>query len=107
MKKLIIGVLLLGAALPALPQEKSTMTVKDSQVASGVVIVDVQIAGKSVELQCNQGMSKCEQLKRGTYQVVKLPKNRGYYDCQNVEVYAQGADPEQDEKIGAYCMVEK
>ncbi len=106
MKKAIVLIVFVCALLAA-AQEKFTMTVKDSQTVSGVVIVDIQVAGKPAELQCNQGGFRCEQLKRGSYQMVKLPKNRGYYDCQNVEVYAQSADTEKGQAIGAYCLNEK
>lgn len=39
--------------------------------------------------------------------MVQLPKNRGMYDCQNVEMYRGDPEkPEAAEKVGAYCLVE-
>ena len=106
MKRAIaIFILAVGALL--LAQEKSVITVKDSTVATGVVIIDAQMAGKAVELQCNHGAPSCTALKRGTYVMLQLPKNRGLYDCRCVRVYAEGDDPESAEILGEYCLIEK
>jgi hypothetical protein len=49
----------------------------------------------------------CKALPSGNYLMVKLPKNYGMYDCQNVEMYQGDQDkPEAARKIGEYCMVE-
>jgi hypothetical protein len=103
MKKAVAGLMLLLVAF-ALAQEKSILTVKDSWVATGVVIVEAQSAGKTVELQCNQGSAQCVQLKKGNYVMLMLPKNYGMYDCQNVDIYPESADPENTEKLGEYCL---
>ena len=71
---------------------------KESTVATGVVIVTVDLHGKSVDLQCTRSMPACTELKTGKYVMVQLPKNRGLYDCQNVDVFP--AD-RQDTTTGA------
>jgi len=43
----------------------------------------------------------------GTYTMVRLGKNRGMYDCVNVELYPKDANPEKDQQAGAYCLIEK
>jgi hypothetical protein len=106
MKRAVAIVVLLVAAF-ALAQEKSVLTVKDSSVATGVVLVEAQSAGKAVELQCNQGSAECTQLKKGNYVMITLPKNHGMYDCQNVDIYPETADPENTEKLGEYCFTTK
>jgi hypothetical protein len=90
----------------------ATFTVRGSEVSTGVVIVSGQITSATarrtaVELQCNKGVSLCVAPPAGTYVMVRLPKNRGTYDCANVELYPNGADPEKSDKIGAYCLIEK
>ena len=116
MKKVITLLVLmtLGAALMA--QDKSTITVKKSEVSNGVVIVTITTAAgvatspknaKTSELNCNKGASACKSLDPGTYVMVRLPKNWGMYDCDNVDVYPQGADPDTSQKIGEYCLNEK
>jgi hypothetical protein len=103
MKK-AVGIMMLLLAAFAIAQEKSVLTVKDSTVATGVVLVEGQSAGKSIELQCNQGSAECVPLKKGNYVMMMLPKNHGMYDCQNVDIYPESADPENTDKLGEYCL---
>jgi hypothetical protein len=94
----------------ALAQEKSQITVKTSAVNNGVVIVTAQTGKTSFELQCNKDISGCRALEPGDYLMVRLPKNRGVYDCANVDIYpksADSADPEVTEKLGEYCVTEQ
>ncbi|MGD1215811.1 MAG: hypothetical protein ABR861_12580 [Terriglobales bacterium] len=96
------------ATEPAFVQERTPVKVKSSEVVTGVVIVHVQKGAKSLELQCNEGMSGCKALPSGNYLMVELPENYGMYDCKNVEIYRGDQDkPEAAEMIGAYCLVEK
>lgn len=106
MKKAIVLFLFVAAVL-ALAQEKSAITVKDSSVSTGVVIVSAEMGGKPVELQCNLNTPSCVQLKPGKYQMVQLPKNYGMYDCQNADVYDLSATPGTDQRIGEYCLTVK
>ena len=95
------------ATQPAFAQEKTPVKVKSSEVVTGVVIVHVQKDGKSLELQCNEGVPTCKALPGGNYLLVELPKNYGMYDCKNVEIYQGNQDkPEAGEMAGAYCLVE-
>ena len=89
-------------------QEKSSITVKGSGVNNGVVIVDVLVAGKAYELQCNQGMPSCAPLKSGKYQMIELPTNTGMYECRDIVIYPDtAATTEADKKIGEYCLTAK
>ena len=101
--------LFLSAGLVKLAaQEKSAITVKKSEVINGVVVVSFTKAAKAYTLQCNQGAPSCNPLKAGKYQMVELPKNCGMYDCRNVDVYPESTvDPENDKKLGEYCLIEK
>jgi hypothetical protein len=106
---LVIGfalVLIVFGSVLLFADEKSPVVVKGSSVTTGVVIVDVQFKGKTAELQCNEGGPSCNKLKPGDYVMVQLPKNHGMYDCANVEVYSPAAS-DNDEKIGAYCLIQK
>ncbi|HUB02251.1 MAG TPA: hypothetical protein VL983_06180 [Terriglobales bacterium] len=106
---LLVAVLfLLFGATKVLSQEKSAaISVKASELNNGVVILTVVREGKEYELQCNQGTSNCTQLKSGKYQMVELPKNMGMYDCRDVQIFADGANPAVDKKIGEYCLTDK
>ena len=106
MKKIILLVIIVTAVL-VLAQEKLSLVVKDSSTYTGVVIVNAELAGKAVELQCNQNASACTLLKSGKYTMVVLPKNWGMYDCKNVDVYQETANTETDQKLGEYCLIQK
>ena len=109
------AIILLGllAAIQLMAQDKSTVTVKGSEVNNGVVILTAQQAAtpeqaaESFALHCNKGMSKCNVLTAGTYLMVRLPKNWGIYDCANVDLYPTTADPATAEKVGEYCLIRK
>lgn len=104
MKKLVMVVLLLSG-LHVFAQDKSQVTVKNVDKNNGVVLITINENGKSLELQCNDGASFCTAVKPGDYQMVRLPKNRGLYDCQNVDLFKSGADTTSDERIGQYCLL--
>ena len=107
MKKGIVLLALLMAG-QSFALDKSLISVKDAAVSNGVVLVSVRESGKSYELQCNQNAPNCNVPKPGDYWLVRLPKNYGLYDCANVDLYLQSADPEQhDQVFGEYCSNEK
>jgi hypothetical protein len=92
----------------AFAQDKAPVKVKGSVVVTGVVIVHIQKDKKSVDLQCNDGVSSCKVLQSGNYLMAELPPNHGLYDCKNVEIYRGDQDkPEAAELVGSYCVIEK
>jgi len=110
MKRAII-LLVLAAGVQLMAQDRSTITVKKSEVGKDTVTVTAipQGAGAkaSFELNCNKDASSCKAPQPGTYIMVRLPKNWGMYDCSNVDLYAATADPDKDQKLGEYCLAEK
>lgn len=84
--------------------EKSQVIVRSTEKSNGVVIVTLVENGKILELQCNESQGFCAAPKPGTYSMLRLPKNRGVYDCQNVDLFP---DPENEQRIGEYCLIEK
>lgn len=112
MKKLIL-LLLAMMVTTVLAQEKSTVAIRGSEVSGGVIILDVHQTdpvrqGKTTfELHCNKGMQDCANPPAGNYLMVRLPKNWGSYDCNNVDLYPASADPRNSQKIGEYCLIEK
>jgi hypothetical protein len=107
MKKLALLFTLFVAA-QALAIDKSQITVKETTVTGDVVLVTIQESGKSYELQCTKGAPNCAVPPAGTYWMVRLPKNRGYYDCANVDLYVQAVTPESQGRVFAeYCISEK
>jgi hypothetical protein len=107
MKKLaLLFTLLIAVQLWAV--DKTQITVKETSISGDVLLVSIQESGKSFELQCTKGAPDCKTPPAGTYWMVRLPKNHGYYDCANVDLYVQSANPEEGGKLFAeYCIVEK
>jgi hypothetical protein len=109
----ILLALFCGVGAVAASAQKSSITVKGSELNNGVVILDIVKAEKSYKLQCNQGASGCTVLNSGRYQMLELPENVGMYECKDVQVYPQSAAapdtavPDKDKKLGEYCLVEK
>ena len=103
----LLSILLLCCAGAALAQDLTPITVKKTDTVKGVVVVFIlKDAKTTLQLQCNEGAPSCTSLKAGKYQMLQLPENRGMYDCKDVQVYGEKADPEKDEKLGEYCMIE-
>lgn len=108
---LMLGILFCGIGAAASDQ-KSSITVKGSQLTSGVVILDIVRSDKIYTLQCNQGAPDCSVLSNGKYQMLELPKNFGMYDCSDVEIYPDATAspdnaPDRNKKLGEYCLIEK
>lgn len=85
----------------------AAVTVTQSAVSGDVIVVTVQIDGKHQELHCNKSTLFCAAPEPGSYVMVRLPKNRGIYECSNVDLYEKSAVPQSDAKLGEYCLVEK
>ncbi|MGC2197070.1 MAG: hypothetical protein WA628_20505 [Terriglobales bacterium] len=104
---LVLLILFTPVALSAQTgQEPQKITVKSRAVSNGVVILAAQDAKNSFELQCNKDLTGCTALEPGDYLMIRLPKNRGMYDCANAEVYRKSANSEVDNKLGQYCLVQ-
>ncbi len=89
------------------PQPRVAVTVKRSDVVNGVVVVSILREKKPFQLQCNEGQGNCKALNAGEYSMLELPKNRGMYDCKNVEIYRENKDkPEEPERQSEYCLIE-
>lgn len=112
MKKLMF-LFVVMVATTGVAQEKSTVTIRGSEVSGTVIILSVHQVdpvrqGKSTfDLQCTKGQPDCASPSPGNYLMVRLPKNWGAYDCTDVDLYREGADPRNSEKIGEYCLIEK
>ena len=101
-------IMLVFGAVSALSQDREPITVKNSEINSGVVLIAAHGEKTTIELQCNKDFLGCAVLKPGAYVMVRLPKNHGPYECSNVTVYAKGQSPDSlGEELGTYCIAEK
>jgi hypothetical protein len=104
---LVLLILFRPVALSAQDQpEPQKITIKSKEIKNGVVILGVQEGKNSFELQRNKDFVGCAALETGDYLMVRLPKNRGMYDCANAEVYRKATNSEAGEKLGQYCLVQ-
>ena len=102
---LAVTIVFLLSAMAADEAATTVISVKGSQKSSGVITLQITKDSKSYELNCNESMPSCVDLKKGTYRMVELPKNHGMYDCQNVRVFAESAvSTDDDAKLGEYCL---
>lgn len=112
MKKAIILLVLL-VATTVMAQDKSTVTVKSSEVNNDLIILTVQQIDpvqqgeKPLVLQCSKTQSGCAIPPSGNYWMVRLPKNWGMYDGANVDLYPASGDLQTSHKIGEYCLIDK
>jgi hypothetical protein len=105
-KAMVLFILI--SAIQLMAVDKIQITVKDASTSNGVVLVTISNAGKTAELQCTESAPFCATPKAGTYWMVRLPKNHGVYDCQNVDLYLQASDPENGgQALGEYCLNER
>ena len=109
-KAIMLLVLVVGTTVMA--QDKSTVTVKSSEVNNGMIILTVrqvdpvQQGERSFVLQCSQAQSACAIPPTGNYLMVRLPKNWGMYDGANVDLYPASGDLQTSRKIGEYCLID-
>lgn len=103
---MVLLILFAPPALSAQDQERQKITVKNREVNNGVVILTAQDGKGTFELQCNKSMNGCAALEPGMYQMVRLPRNWGAYDCSNVDTYPK-ANTDNDNKLGQYCLLSK
>ena len=103
MKHVFIFLLFVFATAQLLSQDTSNVTVTSAQSNNGVVIISVVEGNTHLELQCNANMPTCKKLAPGKYNMVRLPKGHGMYECDNVDVYA--GDPQSADRIGEYCAL--
>ncbi len=87
--------------------KKETITVKSAENSGGVIIVTARGEKTELELQCTKTVASCISLKAGEYLMLRLPKNRGVYECKNVRIYEKDANPDDAEPLGAYCVTDK
>jgi len=105
-KRLISCIVVLSGVfvLAAQPQENyENVTVKGAEVSNGVIAMTAQTEKRAIRLECNVGMPNCKTLSPGTYLLLRLPKNHGTYDCDDVVVYARPAE-EGQKPLGEYCL---
>jgi hypothetical protein len=87
---------------------RDSITVKSTSVEDKVVLIDIDVAGKAVQLECTLNVPHCGVLKPGPYVMLRLPENKGpYNDCPNVEVYQKAPTGDAEDIVGQYCLLQE
>ena len=86
--------------------EKETITVKSGSVNGNVVLIDAELGGKPVQLECFLSAALCKIPKQDSYLLVRLPPGKGTYtDCTNADLYEESASQTPQTRIGEYCLL--
>jgi hypothetical protein len=86
--------------------EKENVTVKTTSVNGNVVLIDAEVNGKLVQLECVLSVAHCKIPKQGSYFFVRVPAGKGVYtDCQNVDLYEPSLPTRPGTEIGEYCLL--
>jgi hypothetical protein len=82
------------------------MTVKGGSVQKGVILLDAELSGKRVQLECFMSEPDCKIPKTGRYVFTKAPAGKGpYMDCSNISLYQKSTSTVPITKIADYCLL--
>jgi len=86
--------------------DREDVTVKTSSLSNKIVLVNAEVNGKHVQLECFLSVAHCTIPKEGEYSLVRLPAGKGaYMDCPNVHLYKKSVPQSQGARIGEYCLL--
>ena len=106
-KKIVALFSLLGIIPLLSASEKITFKSSSQQGNDKVVLLEADLAGRSVDLTCFESHPDCKGLAPGDYELARLMAGEGSYnDCQNVDIYRIGADRLKEKPLGRYCLLQ-
>lgn len=101
---LVAGVAM--APLVLFAAQKETIAIKDGSAKKDVVLVNGEVKGKPVQLECFLSVAHCKIPKEGDYILIRFPRGEGpYMDCPNVYLYEKSSRSQLGQKIGEYCLL--
>jgi hypothetical protein len=107
LRKYVIVVGLLGIVGVSSANGQNRIIVKGGSVQQTVVLVDAELSGKPVQLECFVSDSDCKIPGRGAYVLIKMPTGKGpYMDCPNVSLYKKGGATAPTGKVADYCLLD-
>jgi hypothetical protein len=89
-----------------LSAEDQTITIKSHSVNKNVMLLEADLAGRQVELECFVSEKSCAALTPGDYLMVRLTRGGIYQDCANVDIYGIAAHPPKGKQLGEYCLLQ-
>lgn len=103
-----VSIVVIAVVLPLrlVADDGKAITIKSSLVNGNVVLVNGEVNGKAVQLECFLSVAHCKTPKEGDYVLVRFPRGKGpYMDCPNVYLYEQPAPSRRGQRIGEYCLL--
>jgi hypothetical protein len=79
--------------------ESEKIAIKNSSMHGGTLLLEAELTGKSVELECHTKEKSCKDLPPGDYSMVRLQHEGIYEDCVNVDIYKNKMTT-KDEAVG-------
>jgi hypothetical protein len=79
MRREVVCLVLLALATSVLAQQEQGITVKNSEVNNGVVIVTAQQGQSFLDLRCNKDLAYCKIPEPGNYLMVRVRNNWWLY----------------------------
>jgi len=80
--------------------------VKSASMKGNIVLVDVEMSGNPLQLECFVSQAHCKVPKPGGYFVFRPPAGGGtYMGCRNVDLYERPANSQTTKLVGEYCVL--
>jgi hypothetical protein len=91
---------------PAGESEGTPILIKSGSINGKVVLVDAEMNGKRVQLECFVSQVECAVPKPGNYLLVKSPAGSStYMDCPNIDLYEQPTDSKMKKLLAKFCLL--
>ena len=105
MSNRLFGYLLLCACLSSQssPVKTQPVVVKSSRSGKTTILLQIDFRGKALTMFCVIQPGVCRDLKPGKY-LMTLAQHPAYTDCDNVDVYPEGADLAKTKPLGTYGL---
>jgi hypothetical protein len=103
--------IILAAAVAVAPlllfaAQNEVIAIKGGSVSKQVVLVNGEVGGKPVQLECFLSVAHCKIPKESDYVLVRFPRGEGpYMDCPNVQLYEKLNRSQLGQEIGDYCLL--
>jgi hypothetical protein len=105
---LLAAALATGGTLTTLATSRAKdITIKSSSLHGSTVLVLGNVEAKSVQLECVLSAPDCVVPVPGTYLIEKTPGGDSrYQDCANVDILKKNTRPNDEQKVGRYCLLD-
>ena len=102
----LVSVISLSTCISASAAQREEIFIKSSLVKKTLILVDAEVLGKPVQLECFTSDSDCKVPKNGHYFFVRLPAGKGkYMNCPNIILHEGSTSSHPGAEIGEFCFL--